>query len=42
MREQVLDLDDRVVGELRELAVQRLDDPPRVRRAVEEIGIAEA
>ena len=41
MLQQVLDLDDRVVGERREFAVERFDDPARVRRAVEEIGIAE-
>ena len=40
MLQEMLDLDDRVVGERRELAMQRLDDPPRVRRAVEEVRIA--
>ena len=41
MPQQVLDLDGDVVAELREFAVQRLDDGQRVRRPIEEIGIAE-
>ena len=40
MLQQVLDLDGDVVADLRELAVHRLDDGQRVRRPVEEIGIA--
>ena len=39
--QQVLDLDRDVVGQRRMPRVQRLDDAPRVRRAVEEVGIAE-
>ncbi len=38
---QVLDLDGDVVAEAGEPRRQRLDEPPGVRRAVEEIGIAE-
>ena len=37
----MLDLDRDVVGQLRVASVQRFDDPTRVSRAVEEIGIAE-
>ena len=40
--QQMLDLDGDVVAELREFAVQRLDNGQRVRRAIEKIGIAEA
>ena len=41
MLQQMLDLDDRIVSERREFAMQRFNDAPRVRRAVEEIRIAE-
>ena len=37
----MLDLDGDVVGDLRVRGVQRVDDAHRVRRTVEEIGIAE-
>src|SRR5687768_15681311 len=39
--EQMLDLDDHVVGEIREPPVQLLDDAHGVGGTVEEIGIAE-
>ena len=41
VREEVLDLDGHVVGDRWELPVEPLDESSRVRRAVEEIGIAE-
>jgi hypothetical protein len=41
MLQQMLDLDGRVVGEIRELAMQRVHDAHGVRGPVEEIGIAE-
>ena len=41
MLQQMLDLDRDVVGHVGMRGVQRLDDAHRVRRAVEEIGIAE-
>ena len=39
--QQVLDLDGDVVGQAGNSFVQRVDDAQRVRRAVEEVGIAE-
>src|SRR5664279_515549 len=41
MLQEVLDLDGRVIGEGGELAVESLRDAYGVRRAVEEIGVAE-
>ena len=41
MAEQVLDLDRHVVGDARVGRVKRLDEPHRVCRSIEEIGIAE-
>src|SRR2546427_545964 len=38
MLEQMLDLDDDVVGQLRKGGVKSLDDPDRMRRPVEEVG----
>ena len=42
MAEQVLDLDGDVVCDGRELAMQRIHDSRGVRRAVEEVGVAES
>jgi hypothetical protein len=42
MMQQVLDLDRHVIGDGRVRGMQRFDDPDRVGRPVEEIGIAES